>query len=52
MTQKQKQQIINSAVHLALNEFEKQDSLVVITRLNLRSGSPVAGNIEYAIYYK
>ena len=36
----------------ALNNFEKQDSLVVITRLNLRSGSPVACNIEYAIYYK
>ena len=36
----------------ALNNFEKQDSLVVITRLNLRSGSPVACNMEYAIYYK
>ena len=36
----------------ALNNFEKQESLVVITRLNLRSGSPVACNMEYAIYYK
>ena len=36
----------------AFNNFEKQDSLVVITRLNLRSGSPVACNMEYAIYYK
>ena len=36
----------------AFNNFEKQDSLVVITRFNLRSGSPVACNMEYAIYYK
>ena len=36
----------------ALNSFEKQDSLVVITRLNLRSGSPIACNMEYTIYYK
>lgn len=34
MTQKMKQQIINNAVHLALNEFENQsDGLVIIGRL-------------------
>ena len=34
MTQKEKQQIINSAVHLAINEFENQnDGLVKAGRL-------------------
>ena len=34
MTQKQKQQIINSAVHLAINEFENQnDNMVKVGRL-------------------
>ena len=34
MTQKQKQQLINSAIHLALNEFENNnDGLVKIGRL-------------------
>ena len=34
MTQKQKQQIINSAIHLALNEFENQNGgLVKMGRL-------------------
>ena len=34
MTQKQKQQIINSAIHLALNEFENHnDGLVKVGRL-------------------
>lgn len=36
----------------ALNNFEKQDSLVVITKLNLRTGSPITCNMEYAIYHK
>lgn len=34
MTQKTKQQIINSAIHLALNEFENQnDNMVKVGRL-------------------
>lgn len=34
MTQKMKQQIINNAIHLALNEFENQnDSLAKVGRL-------------------
>lgn len=34
MTQKQKQQIINNAIHLALNEFENQnDNMVNVGRL-------------------
>lgn len=41
-----------NSIRAALNNFEKQDSLVVITRLNLKSGSPVSCNMEYAIYYK
>lgn len=41
-----------NSIRAALNNFEKQDSLVVITRLNLKSGAPVSCNMEYAIYYK
>lgn len=41
-----------NTLRAAFNVFEKQDTLVVITRLNLKSGSPVTCNMEYAIYYK
>lgn len=38
-------------VRAALNSFEKQDSLVVITKLNLKSDSTVSCNMDYSIYY-
>ena len=40
-----------SDVRAALNSFEKQDSLVVITKLNLKSDSTVTCNMDYFIYY-
>lgn len=49
MTQKEKQQIINSAIHLALNEFEnKNDGLVKVGRLRTCSAT-VYENERYII---
>lgn len=40
-----------SDVRAALNSFEKQDSLVVITKLNIKNESSVICNMDYSIYY-
>ena len=40
-----------SDVCAALNSFEKQDSLVVITKLNIKSDNLVSCNMDYSIFY-
>lgn len=49
MTQKEKQQIINSAVHLAINEFENQnDNMEKVARLRTCKAS-VYENERYIV---